>query len=440
MHRPRLALIELATESIPARHGSPGPHIGIVLPDLGGGGAERAMLTLAESLIERGYRIDLVLLRLSGPYRATIPDGITVYYHGWRTPELGLAGYCRERGIDLRILSTGPLEAVKAWWSLRRQFPRVGNSHSRVRRALGVARYIRETAPQLLFSALHLANDASVLAAALTGRTVPVVVSLRINVGIHYSEREKSFARALTPEADAVVAVSQGVAADAVRVLGLDAGRVHAIYNAKPLEDIRRLAGEGVDHPWFGGGEPAVILTVLREGPQKDWATLVEAFGHVRRMIPARLAILGRLSEAYRGELMALAGTLGVAGEIAFLGFDENPFRYIRRAALFVLSSRYEGLPNVLIEAMACGTPVVSTDAPFGPAEILEGGRWGRLTPVGDAPALARATVEILEGKTVPADALRRRADDFSAETAVASYESLFETLIRPSAVADKGP
>ena len=182
-----------------------------------------------------------------------------------------------------------------------------------------------------------------------------------------------------------MVAVSQGVAADAVRVLGLDAGRVHAIYNAEPLEDIRRLAGEGVDHPWFGGGEPAVILTVLREGPQKDWATLVETFGHVRRMIPARLAILGRLSEAYRGELMALAGTLGVAGEIAFLGFDENPFRYMRRAALFVLSSRYEGLPNVLIEAMACGTPVVSTDAPFGPAEILEGGRWGRLTPVGDA-------------------------------------------------------
>ncbi len=419
---------------------SPRPHVGIVLPDLGGGGAERATLTLAASLIDRGYRVDLVLLRLSGQYRATMPDGIAVYYHRSRTPDREFAGYCRDRGIDLRMLSTGPLEAVRAWWFLRRRFPRIGDRLSRVRAALGVARYIREAEPQLLFSALHLANDGSVLAAALTGRTVPVVVSLRNNIGVRYSERQQSFARALTPRADAVVAVSQGVAADAVETLGLDARRMHTIYNAKPLADIRRLAEEGVDHPWFDAGEPPVILAVLREGPQKDWATLVEAFGQARRTIPARLAILGRLSEAYRGELMALAGSLGVAGDVVFLGFDENPFRYMRRAGVFALSSRYEGLPNVLIESMACGTPVVSTDTPFGPAEILERGRWGRLTPVGDAAALARAMVETLAGEPVPADVLRRRADDFSAERAVAAYESLFETLIRPSAVADKGP
>ena len=409
-------------------------HIGIVLPDLGGGGAERATLTLAASLIELGYRVDLVLLRLSGSYRATIPDGIRLYYHRLRTPDREFAGYCRERGIDLRMLSTGPLEAVKAWRFLRRRFPRIGDRLSRVRAAVAVARYIREAEPQLLFSALHLANDASVLAAALTGRSVPVVVSLRSNIGVSYSQRQKSFARLLTPEADAVVAVSQGVAADAVETLGLDARLVHAIYNPKPLGDIRRLAQEAVDHPWFDAGEPPVILAVLRWGRQKDWPTLVEAFGHVRRRIPARLAILGHLSEANRHELMALADRLGVAGKIAFLGFDENPFRYMRRAALLVLSSLSEGLPNVLIEAMACGTPVVSTDAPFGPAEILEGGRWGRLTPVGDAPALAQAIVETLAGEAVPADALRRRADDFSAERAVVAYDTLFEKLIRRNA------
>ena len=441
-HPPRPSATAPSTASMHERPPSPRPHVGIVLPDLGGGGAERATLTLAASLIDRGYRVDLVLLRLSGQYRATMPDGMAVYYHRSRTPDREFAGYCRERGIDLRMLPTGPLEAVRAWWFLRRRFPRIGDRLSRVRAALGVARYIREAEPQLLFSALHLANDGSVLAAALTGRTVPVVVSLRSNIGVSYSQRQKAFARLLTPEADAVVAVSQGVAADAVETLGLDARLVHPIYNPKPLGDIRRLAQEAVDHTWFEGGEPPVILAVLRWGRQKDWPTLVEAFGHVRRGIPARLAILGHLSEANRHELMAFADSFGVAEEIAFLGFDENPFRYMRRAALFVLSSRSEGLPNVLIEAMACGTPVVSTDAPFGPTEILEGGRWGRLTPVGDAPALAQAIVETLAGESVPADALRRRADDFSAERAVAAYESLFEKLIRRNArdtVAERG-
>ena len=406
-------------------------HVGIVLPDLGGGGAERAMLTLAASLIERGYRIDLVLLGLKGSYRATIPDGIAVYYHRSRTPDPELVRYIRDRGIDLRALSSGPLEAIAAWRSLWRQYPEMATGFSRLRAGLCIARYIREARPQLLLSALHLANDGSVLAAALTGRTVPVVVSLRINVGASYADRRKAFARALTPQADAVVAVSRGVAANAVETLGLDAGRVHTIYNPKPLEEIRRLAAAAVAHPWFDAGEPPVVLALLREGAQKDWPTLVHAFGHVRRQLPARLAILGNLSEAYRRELTALAERLGVVGDAAFLGFDENPFRYMRRAGVFALSSRYEGWPNALVEAMACGTPVVSTDAPFGPAEILEGGRWGRLTPVGDASALGRAIVRTLQGETAPAEALRRRAEAFSPERAATAYEELFETLIR---------
>ena len=420
-------------------------HIGLVLPNLGEGGAQRAMLTLAASLIERGYRIDLVLLQLKGPYRAAIPDGVTVYYHRSRTPDADLARYCRARGIPLRPLFAGPLEAIRAWRSLRRRFPRIASRLSRLRAALGVARYVREARPELLLSALYLANDASVLAAALTGRSTPVVVSLRNNVGLDYRGTRKSFARALMPEADAVVAVSKGVAADAVETLGLDARRVHAIYNPKPLAEIRRLAEERVDHPWFDLEAPPVILSALRRGAQdvggggqKDWATLVRAFGLVRRRIPARLAILGGLTEAYRHEVATLAGSLDLEADIAFLGFDENPFRYMRRAGLFVLSSRYEGLPNVLIEAMACGTPVVSTDSPFGPAEILEGGRWGRLVPVGDAPALARAIVETLEEKIVPGEALRRRADDFSVEPAVAAYADLFAKLVRPGAAAHR--
>ena len=409
--------------------GSSGSHVGVVLPNLDGGGAERAMLTLAASLIGRGHRIDLVLMRLKGRYKTTIPDGIRLYHQRLGRPDRALAAHCRERGIDLRMLASGPLGTLRAWRLLQRRFPEIEVRLSHARAAHGVARYLREARPRLLLSALPFANDASALGVTLAGHSVPLVVSLRNNVGTSYGERRKSAARVLTPVADAVVAVSKGVAADAVETLGLDERSVHAIYNPKPLADIRRLAEEEAAHPWFADSAPPVILTALKEGPQKDPATLVAAFRHVRDELPVRLAILGNLSDGYRAETTALAASFAVEKDVAFLGFDENPFRYMRRAGLFALSSRYEGLPNVLIEAMACGTPVVSTDAPYGPAEILEGGRWGRLTPVGDAPALAAAMVDTLKGKAIAADALRRRADDFSADRAAAAYEALFASL-----------
>lgn len=408
-------------------------HIGIVLPDVAGGGAEKASLTLAASLIERGYRSDLVLLKLSGTYREEIPDGLRLFYWLCRKRKgRALLEYCRNRNINLKKLSVKPLQVIKVWVSLRKKYPELRIRRREARAALGIACYIRDARPQILFAALPQANDAAVLGAELAEDRTPIVVSLRNNVGMSdsYNGRRMTIARALSPKADALVAVSQGVAANAIETLALNARRVRAIYNPKPVKDIRRLADEELSHPWFGDGEPPVILTALRNSPQKDWATLIAAFGKVRRKIHARLAILGRLPEVYRGRILKLAGSLGVAKDIAFLGFDENPYRYMHRASLFVLSSHWEGLPNVLIEAMACGTPVVSTDAPYGPAEILEDGRWGRLTPVGDAPAMAQAIIDSLAGDTVPAEALQRRADDFSVERAVEAYEALFDILI----------
>ncbi|MDE0334994.1 MAG: glycosyltransferase [Defluviicoccus sp.] len=402
----------------------------MVLPSLGGGGTERATLTLAASLVERGYRVDLVLLRLRGSYKATIPDGVRLYHRRRRKPDMGLVESCRERGIVVRTLAVNPIGAIRARLFFRRKYPGIEIGWSRVLSALGIDRYIREARPGVLLSALPSANDASVLAMTLTDRCVPLVVSIRNNVGTQYNERQKSIARALMTEADAIVAVSRGVAADAVRILDIDESRVHTIYNPKPLAEIRRLARQEVTHPWFFDTGPPVILTVLREAPQKDWTTLVTALGYVHRELPVRLAILGRLSASYRTRIMSLAEQFGMEGNIAFLGFDENPFRYMRSADLFVLSSRSEGLPNVLIEAMACGTPVVSTDAPYGPAEILEMGRWGRLVPVGDAPTFARAIIEALNGETVPEEALLHRSEDFSDHRAVAAYESLFGSLI----------
>ncbi len=409
---------------------SPPRHIGIVLPNLGGGGTERATLALAGALIERGWRIDLVLLRFAGSYRAAIPPGLRLYYRRLGKNPRTLLDYCRDSGIEATKLATDPLATIRMLPSLCRAFPLTGFSWSKTRGSLDAAAYLREARPDLLFSALPRANAASVLAADLTGRSVPVAVSVRNNVSLSYSRKERAVARRLMRRADAVVAVSHGIAADTAESLDLDPGRVHTIYNPKPLAEIRRLAEDEPDHPWFGDGEPPVVLSVLRDAPQKDWATLTAAFGKVRRKVHARLAILGSLSEEYRARILEMAGNFGVVDDIAFLGFDENPFRYMRRARLFALSSRWEGLPNVLIESLACGTPVVSTDAPYGPAEILDNGLWGRLTPVGDAEAMAQAIIDSLEGDTVSAEALRCRAEDFSAERSVTAYESLFEALI----------
>ena len=410
-------------------------HIGMILPDFGGGGAQRTLLVLARALIERGCRIDLLPLSMKGHYRTDIPDGAGLYRRRRRHADRKLIRYCRARGIDMRILPAGPLAAFAARRSLRRTFPPMDFTGSEVRNAVAVARYVRDERPHILVAGLTGPNNAAVLAAELAGRRLPVVVSIHGNVARSedYSRRGRGLARTLMPKADAAVAVSRGAAGEAVGTLGLDPGRVHAICNPIPIAEIQLRAREEVSHSWFRSGEPPVVLTVHRESPQKDLETLVAAFARVRHHMPTRLAILGSLSEEFRAQVLDLAGSLGAAEDIAFLGFDENPFRYMARAALFVLSSRWEGFGNVLVESLACGTPVVSTDAPYGPAEILENGRWGRLTPVGDAEAMAQAILDSLAGDTVPAEALRRRAEEFSAERAVAAYEALFESLIGQS-------
>ncbi len=407
------------------------PHLGFVLPELGAGGAELTTLRLATSLIQQGCRVDLVLLNFRGMYRGAIPKGMRLYYRRRRNYDNDLMQYCCTHGIEVQLQSFNSFAAVTAWRSLRRTWPELHINWPHARAALGVARYIRVAGPQLIFSALQSANEMAILAAELTRSRIPVVVSIRNNVNLNYSEREKSVARVLMPSADAVVGISHGVSNDIVKTLGIDACRVYPIYNPIPVSEIQRQAQEEVSHPWFGDANIPVILSVLRESPAKDWSTLITAFGQVRRVIHARLAILGHVSETYQRQVIALARILDVERDVTFLGFDENPFRYMRRSKLFVHSSRWEGLVNVLVEAMACGTPVVSTDAPYGPAEILEDGRWGRLTPVGDAPALANAMVSSLNGHTVPISALLRRAEDFSTDRATAAYSSLFETLIR---------
>ena len=405
-------------------------HLGFVLPSLSGGGAERVTLSLAQSLIERGHRADLVIPCLAGDYRAAIPRGLRLYRGRLPHTDRTFLREVRRSGAAVTALGVNPFAVAWVGLVLGRKYPgvRVRRWRSLYASVHILDRYLRVARPQVLVSALPSADAAAVCAAKLTDRAVPVVVTVH-NVPVDYYAPEwLAASRTLYPLADAVVAVSKGVAESVLRSSGVDAKRVRTIYNGVPAGSIRRSAQAEVTHPWFADGEPPVVLSVGREAPSKDYATLVEAFGLVRREVDSRLVILGELSAPYRTRLKSLARGLGVEGDLGFVDFDENPYRYMRRARLLVLSSRSEGLSTVILEALACGTPAVSTDTPCGPREILGG--FGDLPPVGDAPALARALIATLRGARPTAESLRARAADFSEEKAADAYVALFEELV----------
>ncbi|RYG40716.1 glycosyltransferase, partial [bacterium] len=219
------------------------------------------------------------------------------------------------------------------------------------------------------------------------------------------------------PAAHEIVAVSNGVADDAARVLGLRRERITTIYNPVINPSLRAQAAEPPAHPWFSDGGAPVVLGVGRLNAQKDFPTLIKAFAQLRT--PARLMILGEGEE--RASLEAQAAPFG--DRIALPGFSANPFPAMTACRVFALSSRFEGLPGALVQAMACGAPVVSTDCPSGPREILEDGRWGVLVPVGDDKALAAALEESLTRPrpVYPPEASAR----FEEEPVLDAYERL---------------
>ena len=405
-------------------------HIGFVLPSLHGGGAERHTLRLAQWLIERGHRADLVIPCFAGDYRAAIPRGVRLYRGRLPHTDRRFLREVRRSGAAVTALGVNPVSV--AWIGLVLGRKHLGVQVRRKRSLYAsvhiLNRYLCEARPHVLVSALPSADAAAVCAAELTDRAVPVVVTVH-NAPTDYAPEWLEAARTLYPLADAVVAVSKGVAESVRRSLAVDAERVRTIHVGVSAGRIRRLAEAEVAHPWFAADEPPVVLSVGREAPQKDYPTLVEAFGLARREVDSRLVILGKLSASYRTRLKSLARNHGVEGDLGFVDFDENPYRYMRRAGLLALSSRWEGLPAVILEALACATPVVSTDASYGPREILGG--WGDLPPVGDAPALARALVATLRGERPTAPALQARAADFSSEKAADAYVALFEELAR---------
>lgn len=232
--------------------------------------------------------------------------------------------------------------------------------------------------------------------------------------------------RRLYHRADGVIAVSQGVADDIAALTGLPESRIQVIRNPNITPELTEMAGAAVEHPWFAPDQPPVIMGMGGLRKQKDFGNLIRAFARVRQTLPCRLLILGQGRQ--RDRLVQLATDLGVGGAVSLPGFDTNPYRYLARARLFVLSSRWEGSPNVLTEALALGVPVVATDCRSGPAEITAGGKLGPLVPVGDVDAMAGAMEQTLRNP-LPAEVLRRGVEDYRMETSARRYLIAFGLL-----------
>ena len=199
----------------------------------------------------------------------------------------------------------------------------------------------------------------------------------------------------------------------------MKAGTIKVLYN--PIFDLSLIlkAQAPVDHPWLQSGQPPIFLAVGRLAPQKDFSTLIKAFAIFRQKHLARLIILGEGSE--RQQLESEVSQLNLEADVSLPGFTDNPYAYMSRASAFVLSSRFEALPTVVIEALACGCQIIATDCPHGPNEILMAGKYGLLVPVGDAQSFADAMEKAISNPINP-NFLRQRAYDFTVKNAALEY------------------
>ncbi|MGK7902422.1 MAG: glycosyltransferase [Hormoscilla sp.] len=365
------------------------------LPNLDGGGAERAFLHLAEGFAKRGLKVDLLVAQAKGAYLSKVPKDV--------------------RLIDLKAKS--PVILYKT---------------------LALRRYLQQEKPQFLLSTLDILSSAT-WAKILAGVPTKVVMSVQTNLSQQFRDRHSplvikirsGIVRQFYPWAKAIVAASKGVAEDVAQMTGLPRQSIGVMYNPVVTSNLLEKAKAPIEHPWFAAGEPPVILGVGRLVKQKDFLTLVRAFGKLRAQRPVRLMILGDVDEReplIKPQLESMVREMGYSDEVDFPGFVENPYAYMARASVFVLSSIYEGFGNVVAEALATGTPVVSTDCESGPAEILAEGKYGKLLPVGDYNAMADAIAATLDH---PPDSalLQKRAQEFSVDRIVDRYLELLNSL-----------
>jgi glycosyltransferase involved in cell wall biosynthesis len=350
--------------------------LALLLPDMGGGGAERVALRLAEDFVARGHLVDVVLLRAEGALLPLLPPQVRV--------------------VDLKA--------------------------PRIRSALRpLVRYLREEKPFALQALMWPITSLAVMARALARSPTRLVLAEHTTLSRHYAHfgrprrlLQRASIRFFYPRAEALVTVSEGSAADLARLSGLARARFEVIYNPVRPQDESPAPARASAIP--------TILSVGSLKPEKNQALLIRAFARVAARREARLTIVG--AGPLEAELKRVAEEEGVAGKVTFPGFTTDPSPTYRAADLFVLSSDYEGYPLVLIEALWAGLRIVSTDCESGPREILDNGRFGRLVPVGDAASLATAVEDALDSPVDPR-LLRARAEALSGPDTSDRYLAL---------------
>ncbi|MGO9203532.1 MAG: glycosyltransferase [Limisphaerales bacterium] len=359
----------------------------LYLPNLDGGGAEGVMVTLANGLAALGYHVDLVAATTGGVNEQNVSGGVNLVHLG----------------------ASGCLASVPS-----------------------LIRCLRKTRPQAIISTLSHANLAAIISNRLAGGNRRVIIreSAAIKLKSQYygslrTRLTQTGMRWLYPQASFVVANSPGLAGELIESLRVPPAKVRVIENPVIGEDFQALAGETLADPWFHDPRIPVVLGAGRLTVEKDFETLIRAFKTLRRKRPARLVILGEGKE--RQKLEGLVAAEGLQEAVKLPGYVRNPLAYMRLCGCFVLSSRFEGSPNVLIQALAAGAPVVSADCPWGPREILEEGNLGRLVAAGNAAALAAAVLETLAQPASPAQPglLDKLREKYGAPAVLRKFEAL---------------